>query len=407
MTPVAVIGLGIGAARLDGPAAAAVEQAELLVGGTRQLAAFAAHPAEKLAITAPLARVLDTLAAAAASGRRVAVLADGDPLYYGIGKALVERLGATSLTFFPNITAVAAAAARLARPWQDIPVVSLHGRSDTTPLFAALARCGHAFVLTDAAHTPATIAQAVLDRAGDRFTLTILEDLGLPEERVRLRLSLAAGALCEASPLNLVLLEAAHAPEVPLTLGLPDTALVRPDHVFTKLPVRAMALAALAPRPGDVLYDIGAGVGTVALEASLLNDGGPVFAVERDTVRHDRLRENIRRTGALTVTPVLGQAPDALDGLPDPDRVFVGGGLSERPEMLETLLSRLRPGGRLVAATVLLGSTQEARARLTRAGVSLSLIQIQASQALPLAGDLHWRADNPVSILTAVKEAVA
>lgn len=401
---VAVIGLGVGEPVLGPAAAAVLARADMLVGGVRQLAAFAAHAGERLPLTAPLARTWQALAAAVDRGRRVAVLADGDPLFFGIGRALLERFGPERLAFFPNVTVVATAAARLGRPWQDLPVVSLHGRNDRTPLFAALARHGRAAVLTDAVSTPAAIARAVAERAGDRFVLTVLEELGLPGERVR-RLDLDAAATMMFSPLNLVLCEAAQPPEVPAALGLADDTLERADGVYTKPAVRAVVLSALSPRPGDILFDIGAGVGTVAIEASLLNGGGPVFAVERDPDRHARLVRNIRRTGALTVTPVLGQAPEALAALPDPDRVFVGGGLSAGPGLLETLADRLRPGGRLVTAAVLLGSVETARRALTRPGLTvLSQTLLQASQAVPLAGDWHYKADNPVCVLTAVKE---
>jgi precorrin-6Y C5,15-methyltransferase (decarboxylating) len=402
--PIAVVGLGIGAPQLAPQAAAAVARAELLVGGARQLAALADHPAERLPIAGPLSPVLDAVARAVDQGRAVAVLADGDPLHFGIGRALLERFGPGRLTFFPNVTAVAAAAARLGRPWQDLPVVSLHGRNDYGPLFAALARHGQAAVLTDAGNTPAAIAAAVAERAGDRFALTVLEELGLPGERVR-RLGLEQAVAATFSPLNVVILEATRPPEVVPGLGLADDALLRPDAVYTKAVPRAVALAALAPRPGDVVFDVGAGVGTVAIEAATLNAGGPVFAVERDPGRHALLVRNIRRTGALTVVPVLGQAPEVLAGLPDPDRVFVGGGLSAGPALLDHLAARLRPGGRLVVAAVLLGSIEAARTALARPEMTLSLVQVQASRAAPLAGDWHLRADNPVCVLTAVKEA--
>ena len=401
---VAVIGLGVGEVRLDDRASDALARAELLVGGTRQLAAFPDHPARRLAIAGPLARVLDTVAKAVDADLPVAVLADGDPLYFGIGRALVERFGPDSLTFFPHVTAVGLACARLGRPWHDLPVVSLHGRTDSTPLFAALARQGQAAVYTDAVHTPAVLAARIRERGGDRFALTVCEDLGLAGERIsRLRPEQAVSQTF--SPLNLVLVEALRPPEVALGLGLADEALLRRDGVFTKFAARALVLAALDARPGDVLYDIGAGVGTVALPASLTNPGGPVYAVERDPERFRLLADNIRRTGALTVTPVSGQAPDVLAGLPDPDRVFVGGGLSSATALLDILADRLHPGGRIVVAAVLLGSVAKARAALDRPGFRQSLIQLQASQAVPLAGDLHFRADNPVCILTAVKEA--
>ena len=190
MTPVTVIGLGVGSSGLDEGAAAVLAGAGLLVGGARQLAAFPDHPAERLVIAAPLGRTLDALAAAVALGRRVVVLADGDPLFFGIGRALLERLGPEALTFYPAVTAVAAAAARMRRSWQDWPVVSLHGRSDVTPLFAALGRHGQAAVLTDAVRTPAALAAALLDRAGDRFGMSgnrsaVLRNFSLARTRQR------------------------------------------------------------------------------------------------------------------------------------------------------------------------------------------------------------------------------
>lgn len=420
MTAITVIGLGIGEPRLPPQAAEVLAGAGLVVGGRRQLAAFPDLAGERLAIAGPLPPILEAVATAVDAGRTVAVLADGDALFFGIGRALVARFGPARLTFFPNVTVVGAAAARLGRPWADLPVVSLHGRGDPTPLFAALARHGEAAVLTDAKNTPAAIAAAVLDRAGDRFAMDVLEDLGLPTERVR-RLTLSAAAGLAFSPLNVVWLTATTPPEVAPGLGLADEALLRPDKVHTKQAPRAVALANLSPRPGNVVYDVGAGVGTVAIEAALLNGGGPVYAIERDPVRHGLLVKNIRRTGTLTVAPILGTAPAALAGLPDPDRVFVGGGLAAPggdladpggapadpgggPALLDVLADRLRPGGRIVVAAVLLGSVEAARRALTRPDLRLTMTQVQTSQAAPLAGDWHFRADNPVCLLTAVKE---
>lgn len=401
--PVAVVGLGLGRPSLGADAAAAVARAAVLVGGTRQLACFPDHPGRRIPIAGPLAAVCEAMEAALDQGLAVAVLADGDPLFFGIGRTLLDRFGPDRLAFFPNVTAVGAAAARLGLPWHDLPAVSLHGRDDPTPLFAALAGHGAAVVYTDATNTPAAIAALVLERGGDAFAMTVLEDLCLPSEQVR-RLSLAEAAGLDFSSLSLAVVARTRPVDAPLALGLAEDALLRSDRVFTKAPVRAVSLAALAPRPGQVVWDIGAGTGAVALEASLLCPGGPVFAVEREPGRHALLVQNIRRTGALTVAPVRGEAPDVLADLPDPDRIFVGGGLSGRPDLLPALCRRLRPGGRLVANCVLLGSVAQALDALRRHGLSPSLTQIQASAGLPLGQDLRLAADNPVFILTAAKE---
>ena len=401
--PITVLGCGMGRPWLAPEAAASLAAARVIVGGARLLAAFPDHPGRRIPIAGPLAAVLDAIETAATAGQTVAVLADGDGLYFGIGATLLTRFGPDRLAFFPNITAVAAACSRLGRPWAGLPAVSLHGRTDATPLFAALAAHGAVAVYTDATNTPAAIAACLLERGGDGFAMSICEDLHLPGERVR-RLSLAEAASATASALTLVLIERTSLPEVALHLGLPDGALLRRDAVFTKAPVRAVSLAALALRPGDVVWDVGAGTGSVALEASLLNPGGPVFAVERDPARHALLAQNIRRTGALTVTPVRAEAPEGLDALPGPHRIFVGGGLSTRPDLLPELCRRLLPGGRLVINAVLLGSLGQAMDRLAALSVPFALTQLQAGQASPLAGDLRLAADNPVFILTAAKE---
>lgn len=401
--PICVVGCGIGATWLAPSAAAAVAGADVLVGGRRLLEAFAGHAGARIPIAGPLSAVCEAMADAVTAGRAVAVLADGDPLFFGIGRLLLERFGADRLAFFPGVTAVAAACARLGRAWHDLPAVSLHGRDAILPLFAALCRADAAAVYTDAVHTPGAIAARLLERGGDAFVLHVCEDMGLPGERLR-RLTLAEAVPLTFSPLNLVVVERVRPVDAPLSLGMEDEALLRQDRVFTKKSVRAVSLAALAPRAGDVVWDVGAGTGAVALEASLLAAGGPVFAIERDPGRASLLADNIRRTGALTVTPVCGEAPDALADLPAPNRVFVGGGMTGRRDLLPWLCQRLLPGGRIVVNCVLLGSLQRAFADFEAAGLSATLIQLQAATATPLAGDLRLCGENPVAILAAVKE---
>lgn len=403
LPPIAVIGCGLGRPNLAPDAAASLAGAQVIVGGARLLAAFPDHPGRRIPIAGPLTAVCDAIETASQAGQAVAVLADGDGLYFGIGKTLLARFDPEDLVFFPNVTTVAVACSRLGRPWHDLTAVSLHGRGDMTPLFAALASRGAVAVYTDAVNTPAAIAARVRERGGDGFAMTICEDLDSLDERIR-RLTLAEAADTAASALTLAIIDRTAPPDVPLHLGLPDEALLRRDAVFTKAPVRAVSLAALAVRPGDVVWDVGAGTGSVALEASLLSAGGPVLAVERDPARHALLAQNIRRTGALTVAPIRAEAPDGLDALPDPHRIFVGGGLSTRPDLLPTLCRRLLPGGRLVMNAVLLGSLGQAMATLTSLAVPFTLTQLQAGQSSPLAGDLRLAADNPVFILTASKE---
>ncbi len=402
--PVLVAGTGIGRPTLPRDAAEAVAGAGVLAGGRRLLEAFAAHPGEKIPLAAPLADVLDLLAARHAAGARIAVLADGDPLFFGIGRTLLTRFDPADLRFFPNTTAVAAMAARLGRPFEDLPAVSLHGRDDHAPLFRELMRRGRAAVYTDAAKTPLTLARAVLDRGGPDFALHVFENMGLADER-HTRLDLAAPLPdTPFSPLNMVLVERTRPPETALTLGLSASCLCRDDDVFTKTPVRAAALALLGIAPADTVWDLGAGTGSVALEAARLCPDGGVFAVEKHPGRFDRLRENIRRTGALTVTPVHAAMPEALDDLPDPDRIFIGGGLSHSPHILTAAAARLTPHGRMVVAATLLDTLEQARAFFTANHWSHQTTHIQTATETPLAAHTRLTPDNPVFLVVGERE---
>ncbi|MDQ7831076.1 MAG: precorrin-6y C5,15-methyltransferase (decarboxylating) subunit CbiE [Desulfovibrionaceae bacterium] len=404
--PLFVVGVGIGAPKIPPQAADAMDNATVVAAGKRILAAFAAHPAEKIALAAPLAPILDTLAGRQAAGGRVMVLADGDPLFFGIGRTLLSRFSPSALRFVPNVTAVAAMAARLARPWQDIPAVSLHGRSDHAALFQALMRAGQAAVYTDAANTPPALARAVLHRGGDAFALHVFENMGLADENhTTLTLPVAANLPDDAfSPLNLVFLERLRPPETPLTLGLADVSLSRDDTVFTKLPARAAALALLRIRRTDVVWDLGAGTGAVALEAALLCPGGSVYAVEKHPGRFEHLRRNIQKTGALTVTPILAALPDALQSLPDPDRIFLGGGLSQNPGILSAAAKRLKPDGRLVVAATLLATLERARAFFADHAWICQATHIQASSETPLGRHHRLTPDNPVFLVAGERE---
>lgn len=412
-TPILVLGVGLGAP-LDLPPshAAALARADVLAGGRRHLEAFA--PAgtrpdlKRIPLTAPLDAALDALAQARAAGARCVVLASGDALHHGVGARLLTRFPCESLQFLPNVTAVQAAMSRLRLPWADAVTVSLHGRDDLAPLLAACQERDLVAVYTDAVHTPATVAQALLERGADWFRLHVLENLGLDGERVRtLALAEAAGgAGADVSPLNLAVLERTGRPPRDLRPGFPDTALHLVDTVYTKFPVRAAAVAWLGTGDGEILWDVGAGHGAVSLEAAAARPRARILALERRADRLEALRRNCQAFGALLVTPRLGEALHLLPELPDPHAVFLGGGLSgERGEILaRTCLRRLRPGGRLVAACALLDSLALVRRVLEEAGLAAEVLQLQASAGRPLAGGLHLEAANPVFLVRASKE---
>ncbi|MFZ5427283.1 MAG: precorrin-6y C5,15-methyltransferase (decarboxylating) subunit CbiE [Thermodesulfobacteriota bacterium] len=398
-----VIGLGMGAG-LGRSEMERLAASDLLAGGARLLERFAHLPGERLVLSSPISSSLDALAKAVGEGKRVTVLAGGDPLFFGIGARLIERFGRESLRFSPGVTAVQTACARLGLPWNDLPAVSLHGRQDTAPLLSALARSGKAAVHTDNVNTPGEVARLLLEHAMDEAAVWVLEDLGGPGERVR-RFTPAEAAREEFSPLNMMVIELPGQPDARPLLGRPDGFYDASGGLVTKWPVRAAAIAALRIEPETVLWDVGAGSGAVAIESSALAHAGRVFAVERDPARHARIKENIRTSGAWLVKALKAEAPEAFLGLPDPDRVFMGGSLGCGTGALSEACSRLKPGGRIVAATVLLGSLSRALGHFGKLGWETATTQVQAGVSSPLAGDVRLAALNPVFIISADKPA--
>jgi len=408
--PVTVIGLAPGSLEITPVAREALSRADLVVGGNRLLEAIPAgvltEKAKALPIAGPLGPVMDGVRKASESGRRVVVLADGDPLFFGIGKRLGEEIGRENLLVYPSLSTVQLAAARLGLAWQGMDFVSLHGRTDFAPLYAALVRADLIAVFTDEVNTPDVVARALLERGADCFSMTVLENLGTPQEAIR-PLALPDTWGMEFPPLNLVILERQYPPEIELTLGIPDHYYMHQKNLITKLPVRAAGLAHLNVEPSSTVWDLGAGCGAVAIEASHLARKGRVFAVERHKTRAAMIRENIRRTGAWLVDTVLGSMPDCLDGLPEPDRIFVGGGLggesNEDNALLALASERLRPRGHMVVHCILLDTLHTAKDHFKQLGWHFGVTQLQASATDSLAGDLRFKAQNPVFIVWAEK----
>jgi precorrin-6B C5,15-methyltransferase / cobalt-precorrin-6B C5,C15-methyltransferase len=399
--PIHVVGLGLDPENLPETHSEVVDSAHVLVGGARLLESFDDHPAEKLVIACPLEKVITEIGERENEATEVVVLADGDPLFYGIGARLVDAFGPESVRILPNVTTLQVAASRLKIPWQDVVTVSLHGREGFHALFTALQANEWVAVLTDARNIPSAIAQALEDKAGGVYSMWVFEDLETERERFE-RYTLAEAGRRTFSSLNVVLLERTGAAPCKLRLGIPDEEFATDRGVFTKGPARAVCIAELRLMPGDVMWDLGAGSGGVSVEAASLNKG-PVYAVEKNADRVALIRENVSRFGALNVEAVYGVMPACLADLPDPDKIFLGGGLAGKSEILPEILGRLRPGGRLVANCALLGSLSKVKQCLESMGWPLSVTLVQAAQSRELAGDLHMEAVNPIFVVAADK----
>jgi precorrin-6Y C5,15-methyltransferase (decarboxylating) len=393
---VAVVGL-LGGVPYGAAAARALAAADVVVGSDRQVAETEGLPAgaERVRLAGPLDGVLDAVAARRAAGRRVCVLASGDPGFFGIVRALGERLGPERLAVHPAPSSVAVAFARLGLSWDDAAVVSAHGR----PLDAALraaARARKVAVLTSPDNPPEAVGKALQAGGADIAAVAVVSRIGDAAERVH-RLDLDGLAGGSFDPMSVVLLlreppaatRAAGDPGPGLAWGLPEAEFAHRGGMITKSEVRAVALGKLALPPAGVLWDVGAGSGSVAVECARLAPGLDVVAVERDPDQAARVRANAAAHG-VAVTVVEGRAPEVLAGLPDPDRVFVGGG---GLDVLDAALARLRPGGTVVANYTLMDRAVAAHRRLGH------LVQLNVARGAPI-GALGVRLvpENPVFV---------
>ncbi|MFD7866896.1 precorrin-6y C5,15-methyltransferase (decarboxylating) subunit CbiE [Streptomyces sp. NPDC059783] len=393
--PVSVVGIGAdGWAGLTGAARAELTDAEVLIGGARQLDLLpAACAGRRVPWPSPLRPALPGLLAAHA-GRRVAVLASGDPLFYGIGRALTEVLGAAALRVLPHPSSVSYACARLGWPLEDTETVTLVGRPPAR-LAAALHDGRRILVLSADATTPATVAALLRDRGFGPSRIRVLEQLG-GEDESRTEGTADSWEHPPGDPLNIVAVDCRRAPDA-LRLGavpgLPDEAYAH-DGQLTKRHVRAATLAVLAPAPGELLWDIGGGSGSIAVEWMRTHPSCRAITVERDPERARRITENAERLGVPALRVVTGPAPAALAGLPAPDAVFIGGGLTA-PGLLDACWEALPPGGRLVANTVTLESEAVLAARHRLHGGEL--VRLAVAHAVPVGGFTGWRQAMPVT----------
>lgn len=395
---ITVIGTGTGAPL----AADALAGAELVVGGRRHLDAARLPEGAERIVLGPLAPALDTIEEYVAKDRSVAVLASGDPGFFGIVRALAERFGPERLEVRAGVSSVAAAFARVGLPWDDAVVVSAHGRQPRTAVQVCRAHPKVA-VLTGPGAGPAELAAAV--PAGR--LLVVASALGDPErERVeRITPAEAAGrdwgadvsvVLCldEARTLGAVR-TVAGVPAGPAGWALDEGEFAHRDSMITKFEVRALALARLGPRLGDLVWDVGAGSGSVAVECARL--GAAVVAVEKAADGVARIAANARAHGVY-VDVVHGTAPDALVALPDPDAVFVGGGGRELAGVVGACALRARRT--VVVALAALDRVPAAREALTGAGFSCDGVLLQSSRLAPLPGNVtRLAAANPVFLL--------
>ncbi|MGB7364920.1 MAG: precorrin-6y C5,15-methyltransferase (decarboxylating) subunit CbiE [Rhodococcus sp. (in: high G+C Gram-positive bacteria)] len=394
--------VGIGADGWDGLAPAsrrAIESADVLFGSPRQLAAVPGDRPLRVQWPSPLIPALPGVLDAYADRRRC-VLASGDPMFHGIGNTLARMLGASAIRVHPHPSSVSIACARLGWALQQADVVSLVARPVETVL-PALSHGHRVLVLSEDGSTPGVLASLLQHNGFEASSMSVLEQLGGPNERVRTASVAEWMNREDVNPLNVVALEVRSAgPRRTRVAGLDDSAYCG-DGQLTKSEVRALTISALAPAPGERLWDVGGGSGSIAIEWMRTHPTCTAESFERVETRSETIRINALTLGVPSLS-IRGGAPAAFERAPQPDAVFVGGGATQ-PGMLDACWDALAEGGRLVVNAVTAESESLVLQWYSRVGGSLRRLQVHRGE--PLGSFTGWRPQMPVTQWSAVKSS--
>ena len=426
ITKCQIIGvLDDGVASLSRTALAHLKQAQLVIGGTRTLQLFSEYidpAAQQRDLTGALTQVPEWIRAAQALNQRVVVLATGDPLCHGIAAYLASRLCIEAIQVLPNVSTLQLACARLGLPWQDMKFSSVHskdagdwveGSEPSHGLYALMRdirQNDRLAILTSPFNTPDRIARMLITEGlADEFEMAVAERLCQPEERVISGMSIKAAAQMPFADPNVVLLWRCVMRPQPVLFGLPDASYQQryPEKgLITKNEVRVVSLARMQLHANSVVWDIGAGSGSVGLEAARLCSQGHVYAIEKNVDDSAIVQGNRKNLGISNHTLVHGKAPEGLQHWPDPDAVFIGGSGGELAELIRLILLRLKPEGWLVMNFVTLENLSVAVDTLKTLGVAWDVVQLQASRSKPILHMNRMAAENPVWLVCAQKVMV-
>ncbi len=408
-----IIGVGgDGLAGLTSRARELLLGAEVVFGPEAVLKALPEVRAEKRALGADPAEAVAALTNHLGR-KRLAIVAGGDPLFYGVARYLCDRLGKERFEVLPHVSSMQLAFARVKESWEEAYLTNLQ----THPLATVLDRIRTAETVglfTTETEGPGEIARQLLEHGLDYFRVYVCENLGGPDERV------TQGELqeirdLEFAPLNVVILKRKPGrPDRPAAaaryrrFGNPDDVFAqsRPKSgLITQAEVRAIALAQLAIQPAAIVWDIGAGSGSVAIEAARLSEPGPVYAIEQDAADYHLILANAEAFGVSNLKAVHGVAPDVLAGLPSPDAIFVGGTGHEVSRLLEAAWSALRPCGRMVVNVATLESLSTTHQVLKRLAGSVAVLLVNVARGTEQLETLRFEAVNPTFLLSVGKPA--
>ncbi|MEI6127664.1 MAG: precorrin-6y C5,15-methyltransferase (decarboxylating) subunit CbiE [Pseudomonadota bacterium] len=398
---ITIVGTGLCFEDISPRALKVIDGADVLIGGKRQLAMFPGHTAEKIEIKKNAAELVKSLKSKL-KDKTAVVLASGDPNFFGIAGLFYKHYPNDQLVVLPNITAFQGAFARIKEPWDSVLFVSVHGRS-LSALNRILHENGMFVIYGDHENTPAKAAKYLIERNPDMGACRawIFESLGSAAEKVRSG-NLKKFNNLKTSGLSMMLLKKELSRES-IPLGIHDSRFEHRKGLITKRDIRLIVLARLNLSSGQVLWDIGAGSGSVSIEAANLFPQMEIYAVEKDEKRYKELLQNIRRFKAFTVEPVFAQAPDVLKDLPAPQSVFIGGTGGELQAIATRVKDVLSPAGHVVVNCVTMDTLNGLLALFKKWRWRYDITSVQISS---LSSDMHpeiLRAENPVFVVHGCK----
>jgi precorrin-6Y C5,15-methyltransferase (decarboxylating) len=399
---IAIIGIGDdGAAGLSTTCLHLIKEAEVLAGGDRHIRFFPDFQGETIQLQSGLADTVVHLGELRV-GKRVVVLASGDPLYFGIASLMVKKLGREAVDIYPNVSSLQLAFTRMGDAWHDAVLESLHGRS-IQGLAQRIDGKRKVALLTDHINTPAAIALYLLQFGMTEYEAFVAENLGSEDERCGFY-SLEHMSAETFSNLNVVVLRyGKDSPYVPMAgFGFEDDAFHqrKPEKgLITKKEIRVLSLSELKLKRDSVVWDIGAGSGSVAVECARLSPYGNVFAIEKNEGDIENIEKN-RITFRADITILHAKAPDKLDTLPDPDAVFIGGSGGELRDLIHLCVLRLKENGRIVINAATIETLAESQQALAQEGFSFRISLIQTARSKPILDMTRFEGLNPIYVIT-------
>jgi precorrin-6Y C5,15-methyltransferase (decarboxylating) len=403
MNTVDIVGIGLSPEDLTEKHIEIINEAEVLAGGKRHLDYFKSHPAEKIVLTGDIKRAISEMKSR--TDKKIVVLASGDPNFFGIGPLIVKSFGAENVCIHPNITAVSAAFSRLKESWSDVKVISLHGRRSGNDLMKAVRQNEKVAVFTDPEKTPSWIAKLLLKNGLDQLRLCVCENLGGEDES----LQWYSPEECvdrTFADLNLVVIHNAGSEtfrKADIYPGMPEFAYIHDQGLITKAEIRVLTLAKLRLSPHHIMWDLGAGSGSVSVDASYYVTEGTIIAVERRPDRIEHIRQNQERFGIGNLEIVKATLPEGMSELPSPDRIFVGGGGENMISIIETAGSYLKSGGIIVVNTILINRLEKIIRVLKKLNLETEVIHVQIGRGKEMSYGIRMEALNPVWIITGIK----